>query len=144
MPFMARAGFFRSLTDSDIDAMLDHMARATSPGALLQVRVLGGAVARRGADETAFGHRGEPILIALITPFIPPTPEEVNVAWVEGFWGALRPHTTGAFASFLDDEGAERVRSAYPPATWERLGRAKHRYDPDNLFRINQNIPPAP
>ena len=51
--------------------------------------------------------------------------------------------TTGAYVNFLGDEGEERVRAAYPGATWDRLAEVKRRYDPDNLFRLNQNIPPA-
>ena len=56
---------------------------------------------------------------------------------------ALRQEETGAYSNFLTDEGPERVRAAYPGATWERLARIKRQYDPANLFRLNQNIAPA-
>ncbi len=64
--------------------------------------------------------------------------------WVETFAAALRQEDKGAYANFLGDEGEERVRAAYPGATWDRLVAIKRRYDPGNLFRLNQNIPPAP
>ena len=68
---------------------------------------------------------------------------ERHIAWTEAFWQAVAPYTDGAYAGFLDDEGDDRVRAAYPPATYTRLAAIKRRYDPDNLFRLNANIPPA-
>jgi FAD/FMN-containing dehydrogenase len=56
---------------------------------------------------------------------------------------ALQDGDTGAYAGFLGDEGEERVRAAYPGATFDRLAAIKAQYDPDNVFRLNQNIPPA-
>jgi hypothetical protein len=66
----------------------------------------------------------------------------VREAWVTGFVEALRQDDNGAYVNFLVDEGPERVRDAYPGGTYERLARVKARYDPTNLFRLNQNIPP--
>ena len=63
--------------------------------------------------------------------------------WVTGFAGALKQKDSGAYVNFLIDEGPERVRAAYPGSTWDRLAVIKRRYDPTNLFRLNQNIPPA-
>ena len=65
-------------------------------------------------------------------------------AWVTGFAAALRQGDAGAYVNFLADEGAERIHAAYPGATWDRLTAVKAQYDPTNLFRLNQNIPPAP
>jgi FAD/FMN-containing dehydrogenase len=62
--------------------------------------------------------------------------------WVEKFASALRQGDEGAYVNFLADEGPERVRAAYPGKTWDRLVEIKSRYDPANLFRLNQNIPP--
>lgn len=66
-----------------------------------------------------------------------------RTAWVTEFARAVQPNDTGAYVGFLGDEGAARVRSAYPGATWDRLRRIKSIYDPANLFRLNQNVPPA-
>ena len=63
--------------------------------------------------------------------------------WVAGLAAELRQDDDGAYVGFLGDEGEERVRAAYPGATWDRLAAIKARYDPDNLFRLNQNVPPA-
>ena len=63
--------------------------------------------------------------------------------WVQAFADDLRQSDQGAYVNFLEDEGIERVRAAYPGATWDRLRAIKKRYDPDNLFRLNQNIPPT-
>lgn len=64
-------------------------------------------------------------------------------AWVEEFARDLHQGDDGAYVNFLGDEGEERVRAVYPGPTWDRLREVKRRYDPDNLFRGNQNIPPA-
>ncbi len=64
-------------------------------------------------------------------------------SWVTGFAAALRQDDAGAYVNFLSDEGEQRVRAAYPGHTWDRLAAVKHRYDPSNLFRLNQNILPA-
>jgi FAD/FMN-containing dehydrogenase len=67
----------------------------------------------------------------------------VDLAWVEDFAAVLHQADPGAYINFLGDEGAARIRAAYPRGTWDRLAAAKQRYDPDNLFRLNQNVPPA-
>jgi FAD/FMN-containing dehydrogenase len=64
-------------------------------------------------------------------------------AWVDGLAADLRDGDDGAYVGFLADEGEERVRAAYPGATWDRLVAVKATYDPDNVFRSNQNIPPT-
>ena len=104
--------------------------------------VLGGAMARVPVDATAFGHRRQPIMmnVAAVYPTPAVTPE--HQAWVSDFVAALHPGP-GAYVNFLGDEGPERVREAYPEPTWDRLTKIKARYDPTNLFRLNQNIPPA-
>jgi len=72
-------------------------------------------------------------------------PEErtARAQWVEEFTRALRPNDDSAYVGFLGDEGHARVRGAYPGATWDRLTRIKAAYDPENVFRLNQNIPPV-
>jgi FAD/FMN-containing dehydrogenase len=73
------------------------------------------------------------------------SPEEdlVHRAWADHAAAALRRGEDAAYVNFLGDEGAERVRAAYPGATWDRLGEVKRRYDPENLFRQNQNVTPG-
>jgi FAD/FMN-containing dehydrogenase len=72
-----------------------------------------------------------------------PDERATHEAWVSYFAAALQQGDNGAYVNFLGDEGQERIRAAYPGSTWERLAAVKARYDPTNLFRLNQNIPPA-
>ena len=72
-----------------------------------------------------------------------PQDKAAREAWAADFASALYQGDEGAYVNFLADEGGERVRAAYPGSTWDRLAEVKARYDPGNLFRLNQNIPPA-
>ncbi len=109
----------------------------------VQLRVLGGAMARVPADATAFAHRSSRIMTNIAAFYEGPEDQEVRQAWVDDVAAKLRQGDQGAYVGFLGDEGEERVRAAYPDATWDRLREVKAQYDPDNLFRMNQNIPPA-
>jgi FAD/FMN-containing dehydrogenase len=66
-----------------------------------------------------------------------------HLAWVERFAAEIEQTDSGAYVNFIGDEGPDRVRAAYPGATWDRLATIKRQYDPTNLFRRNQNVPPA-
>jgi FAD/FMN-containing dehydrogenase len=137
-----------SLFVDEVDAdtagtILDHIHAATAPLAVAQLRVLGGAMARVPAGATAFAHRGRRVMVALgaVYEHAEETPE--HETWATDFAAALDPGEAGVYVNFLGDEGEARVREAYPGSTWERLTAIKARYDPTNLFRLNQNIPPA-
>ena len=130
------------LDDVDVDAagaLLAGLRESDSPMSLAQLRVLGGAMARVPADATAFAHRAAPILASVAALDRHPGSRE---AWVDRAAGSLRPRG-GAAAGFLGDEGRAGVRKAYPGRTWDRLAGVKRRYDPTNLFRLNQNVPPT-
>jgi FAD/FMN-containing dehydrogenase len=109
-----------------------------------QLRVLGGAMARVPADATAFAHRSSRIMANVAAFYGGPEDLPVRRAWVEEFALALRQGDAGVYVGFLADEGGERIRAAYPGKTWDRLRQVKARYDPNNVFRLNQNIPPGP
>jgi FAD/FMN-containing dehydrogenase len=138
-----RSRFLNALDDDAVDAILAAMAAPSSPMAMIQLRVLGGAMARVPADATAFAHRAAPIMAIVITPFDDVTTEPVHRAWTEQLHEALGTHDAGVYSNFLEAEGDERIRAAYPGGTYERLAEIKRRYDPSNLFRLNQNIRPA-
>ena len=108
-----------------------------------QLRVLGGAMARVPVAATAFAHRHSRIMANLATFYDGPADRAVRQAWVSDFAAALGQEDTGAYVNFLGDDGPARLRQAYPAPTWDRLAAVKARYDPTNLFRLNQNIPPA-
>jgi len=107
---------------------------------------LGGAISRVGPEETAFNHRD--VAYAFVGLGVTPDPAESEkcVRWAREFWEAMRPFTTeGVYVNYLGqeaDEGVERIRAAYGPQKYERLASLKKKYDPTNLFRLNQNIKP--
>lgn len=123
--------------------ILDRIEASTAMMAAVQIRVLGGAMARVPADATAFAHRNAKIMAGVAAIYGHPDQKAEHERWVTATAGALRQGNDGAYVNFLTDEGEDRVRAAYPGATWERLAAIKARYDRTNLFRLNQNIPPA-
>src|SRR5262245_28189447 len=144
-PFGAvgRTLFLDTIDESVAGLVLDRLRESSAPTAAAQLRVLGGAVARVPRDATAFAHRTSRILVNVGAIFDEPGEAAVHEAWADDTVAALRQGDEGAYVNFLAGEGEARVRAAYPGATWERLRAVKRRYDPGNLFRSNQNIPPA-
>jgi hypothetical protein len=139
-----RSMFANTLSDATLDEALAAMERATSPFSLVQFRVLGGAVERVPEEATAFAHRQQPYLVLVLGLWLDPAEDaERHSAWTEALWQAVRDEGDGVYVNFLQEEGADRVRDAYPPATYERLAAIKRRYDPGNFFHFNQNISPA-
>jgi FAD/FMN-containing dehydrogenase len=139
---VARSMFVDTVERPQAEAIVDHLKASTAPLAVAQVRALGGAMARVPAEATAFAHRGRRIMVALGAVYEHAEEAAVHQAWVTDFAAALR-QGDGVYVNFLGDEGQARVREAYPGSTWERLAAVKRRYDPSNLFRRNQNVPPA-
>jgi FAD/FMN-containing dehydrogenase len=124
-------------------AIVEHLQGSTAMMSVTQLRVLGGAMARVPAEATAFAHRDRRIMVNVATLFESPDERPTHEAWVDALASAIRNGAPGAYVGFLGDEGEARVREAYPAATWDRLAEVKARYDPTNLFRFNQNVPPA-
>jgi FAD/FMN-containing dehydrogenase len=138
-----RQMFAHDLSDAAIDASLAAMERATSPYSLIHLRGLGGAMARVDTNATAFAHRDQRYFVAIIGLWVDPAEDAaVHNAWTDSLWQTVRPEGSGVYVNFLENEGEGRIREAYPPATYARLAEIKRRYDPTNLFRFNQNIPP--
>src|SRR5438876_56163 len=126
------------------DVIHSFIALATdAPMRVAQLRVLGGAMARVPVEATAFAHRKSRIMVNVAALYERPDQAPVYEPWVTGFAAALKQGDSGAYVNFLVDEGEARIRDAYPGKTWDRLRSIKTRYDPTNLFRLNQNIPPA-
>ncbi|HEX6033984.1 MAG TPA: FAD-binding oxidoreductase [Anaerolineales bacterium] len=121
--------------------IVEHLQASTAMMKVAQLRVLGGAMARVPVDATAFAHRNSKIMVNLAALYQNPEEKATHEAWVADFASALLQNDQGAYVNFLGDEGEERIRAAYPGSTWDRLVEVKSRYDPTNLFRLNQNIP---
>jgi FAD/FMN-containing dehydrogenase len=120
-----------------LEALPDAPMRAA------QLRVLGGAISRVPVHATAYAHRQSRIMVNLAAFYETADQRDARQAWVDEFASAIRQSDHAAYVNFVGDEGQARVRAAYPGATWDRLAQIKRRYDPQNLFHLNQNVPPA-
>jgi FAD/FMN-containing dehydrogenase len=132
------------LTDDAIDTLVERAAATTSPKSYTIVFQLGGALARVGEDETAYGQRDAAHNVNINAVWTEDDPGgDRHVAWARDFFSALQPHAgRRVYLNFLGDEGPERVRQAYGDRQYERLVELKRAYDPTNCFRQNQNIEP--
>jgi FAD/FMN-containing dehydrogenase len=140
---VAKTMFVDSLGLGAAETILERIRASSAMMAASQIRVLGGAVARVPADATAYAHRSSRIMMNVAALYQSPVERPVHEEWVNGLADELLQDDAGAYVGFLADEGEARVRAAYPGPTWDRLREVKRRYDPDNVFRLNQNIPPA-
>jgi FAD/FMN-containing dehydrogenase len=138
-----RSRFVEKFGIEEARTMLDQLARVDSPMKMGQIRTLGGAASRVAADATAFAHRDARFLVVFLAMFGPDAPRDRYEQWATEALAAIQPGDHGAYVNFLANEGAAGLSAAYPAATWEKLRRVKRMYDPENLFRLNQNIPPA-
>jgi FAD/FMN-containing dehydrogenase len=143
-PGYFKAEFFDELSDDAIDAFIEMTAEPTSPMSQVLLQPLGGAIGDVPDGETALPFRDAKWCYHCLTVWMPEMgPNEVHVKWAKDLAAALKPYTRpGVFLNFVADEGNERVRASYGPI-YDRLVAVKDRYDPDNLFRLNQNIPPS-
>jgi len=140
---VARTMFVDGVDLGVAETIMENLEASDAPVRVAQLRVLGGAMARVPADATAFAHRTSKIMVNVAAFYDGPEDKIVREAWVDGFAEALRQGDDGMYVNFLGDEGEEAVRRAYPGSTWDRLAEIKAGYDPTNLFRLNQNVPPA-
>jgi hypothetical protein len=140
---VARTMFVDHIGREEAAAIVACLEASDASVRVAQLRVLGGAMACVPADATAFAHRTSRIMVN-VAAFHDGTPGDRarRQAWVDELAVGLRQDDRGAYVNFLGDEGAARVRAAYPGATWDRLVAVKRRYDPSNLFCLNQNVPP--
>ena len=139
-----KSGYLEQLDDAAIETLLRWHAHAESPYSEIHLHHLGGAVARVTAGETAFAHRGAPYLLNILARWTDPVRSQANVDWARNAYASMTPFCTGGvYVNFLGQEGDDRVRAAYGGDTYERLVKLKNMYDPSNLFRINQNVPPT-
>jgi FAD/FMN-containing dehydrogenase len=138
-----KAGFTTELTDEMIDILIDRGERVGSRLSVIEVLALGGAIRDVPRDATAFPHRDAKWLINVAGQWHEPDATDEEIAWVRGTFAALEPHLSGgAYSNFMVDDDADPASVAYG-SILERLQQIKAIYDPDNVFRLNQNIEPA-
>jgi len=138
-----KAHFFREISDGAIDVHVKYGGQLPTMLSTMHLYPVDGAASRVPADATAFAYRdgGWAGVIAGIDP--DPANAGRVTAWAKDYWQALAPHAAGgAYLNFTMDEGNDPVRASYR-GNYDRLATVKRRYDPDNFFRVNQNIPPA-
>jgi hypothetical protein len=138
------ADFLEDLSDEAVDVLVGHATQPVSP--LTQILVVpgGGALARVDEEATAFGQRQAPWNVHYLSMWPDPADDARNIAYTRAVATAMQPWTTGrVYLNFIGDEGQGRVAAAYGPEKFARLQALKATWDPENLFRHNQNIPPA-
>jgi FAD/FMN-containing dehydrogenase len=140
---VAKTMFVDSIGLDEAATIVELLQASDATMRVAQLRVLGGAVARVPADATAYAHRSARIMVNIAAFYDGPADREVRAAWVDEVTATLHQGYDGAYVNFLQDEGPERIRAAYPGPTWDRLAAVKATYDPQNVFRRNQNVPPA-
>jgi FAD/FMN-containing dehydrogenase len=138
------ADFFAGLPDDAIDVFVSHATRPVSPWTQIALVPGGGAMARIDEDATALGQRDAPFNVHYLSMWAETADAEKNITYTREFATAMKPWTTGrTYLNFIGDEGPGRVEAAFGPQKFARLRRLKAKWDPENLFRHNQNIPPA-
>jgi FAD/FMN-containing dehydrogenase len=140
---VGRTSFVDEVDRAASETIVERIEASTAPMRVAQLRVLGGAMARVPNDATAFAHRDRRLMVNVGALFEEPEDRAEHQAWTTETSAALQRGPTGAYVNFLGDEGEARIREAYPGPTWDRLAENKSRYDPTNLFRLNQNVQPA-
>jgi FAD/FMN-containing dehydrogenase len=138
-----RGDFVTELSDAAIARHVEYGSKAPTLLSLMHLYPVDGAAGRVGRNETAFSYREAKwnMVIAGVDP--DPANRDRITAWTKDYWEAVHPYSAGgAYVNFMMEEGQERVRATYRD-NYERLAAIKRQYDPDNLFRVNQNIRPA-
>ena len=139
-----KSEYLADLTDEAIESFVACASGMPSPMTQLHIQHLEGAVARVGAQETAYTQRSARFVTNIVSLWPDPAEDAAQIAWTRRSWEALRPYGTGGvYVNFMGEEGDERVRAAYGPEAWARLSALKKVWDPENFFRLNQNIKPA-
>ncbi len=138
-----KMGYLPELSEEIIAIVLKY-AQQISPHSIILFNCMKGAVTRVARDKTPFPYRGKQWYFDITPQWVDSSEAEKNIAWARSFWKEIEPFTHGTSTSWLsDDDGADRVKLAYGP-NYLKLAKLKHKYDPGNFFRLNNNIIPQP
>lgn len=139
-----KAGFLDELPDEAIDTFVEHAQKVTSPLTQVHLLPMGGAISRVADGETPLALRDAAFNFHAIGMWADPAEQAEHIRWARELEAAMLPWTTERiYLNFIGDEGEERVRSAFDPETYSRLVALKDKYDPTNMFCLNQNIKPS-
>ena len=131
------------LSPGCVDQLLSFAETLPSDECEIFIPHMEGAPSRVAEDATAFAHRYTPFVLNIHTRWRDENDDEKCLAWAREFHEATKPFSQGVYVNFLSEEGEERVKDAYTQSTWERLVQLKNKYDPNNMFSLNQNIKPS-
>jgi FAD/FMN-containing dehydrogenase len=138
-----KASFASELSDGAIRAHLEHGPNVPVVNSTMHIYPINGACHRVASGETAFAYRDASFATVIAGMWPDAADNEKNTQWVKGYYEALQPHSeSGGYVNFMADDDQGRIRDNYK-GNYDRLARIKRQYDPDNLFHLNQNIPPA-
>ncbi len=135
--------FIDHFDQSLAETVIERLSQSPVSFCAVQLRVLGGAIARVAPDATAYAHRDAKIMVNIAAFFDTDEDKPQSKAWVDTVAAALQQTHTGAYVNFMSGGGSDQINRAYPPETLARLQQVKAHYDPDNLFHMNYNIQPA-
>jgi FAD/FMN-containing dehydrogenase len=137
-----KANFVKELTDEAIDAHLEHGPKLPAVNSTVHIYPINGACHRVAPDATAFAYRDATFATVIAGMWPDPAQNDDNIAWVRGFYEATSPHSEeGGYINFMAGDDQDRIRVNYRD-NYDRLADVKRKYDPDNLFHLNQNIRP--
>ena len=140
--YYTKSGYFNYLDNSTIDRLVESLATIPSPETMIELAYLGGAAAQVDAQETAFGDRSAPFVLTLLANWSDAGHDSGHIAWVRGLFKTLRPAMKpGVYVNFMSGDEQDRVPEAYRER-WDRIVAVKSHYDPNNFFRLNQNVRP--
>ncbi len=137
-----KSAYLGALSDACVDTIADCASRMTSPLTQVHIQHMGGAVSRISEEMMAFSHRDALCVLNIVSKWEDPGESDNHMKWTRTFAEAMMPFSTGVYVNFLGEEGEDRIRAAYRPDKYDRLVALKNIYDPENFFRLNQNIRP--
>jgi FAD/FMN-containing dehydrogenase len=139
-----KSHYLTELPDDAIELLAAHGATIPTPLSRIGMMQLGGAVRRRDEMDMAASHRDAEFVLAINHGWRDPGEDDKQIQWVRDFWSAIQPFSSGTYVNFIPaGEGQESVWTAYGEEKYRRLVEVKNKYDPNNLFRLNQNIEPT-
>lgn len=134
---------FTALQDGALETVIEYAGKLPSPQCEIFIGLIGGQVNRIPVDATAYAHRDAKFVLNVHSRWEIPAEDDQCITWAQDFFEAAKPYATGGvYVNFLTQDESDRIAAAYGP-NYERLVQLKNHYDPRNLFRLNQNIPPT-
>ena len=138
-----KSSYLTGLSDDLINIVLSFGEKIDSPLSAIHIHQLGGALQRVGDDATSFSHRDAPFALNIVSSWTNPEENAKYIAWTREFFAAIQRFSKGVYVNFMVEDDASRVKEAYDEGKYAKLVSLKNKYDPQNLFRMNQNIKPS-